>query len=476
MGTSRLFAALIALGAMSSSPAHASDLAELAASMEPNTWAELETLGLDINGVTNSPGINGDYFRSEGNAASNTLQYMGRGFWDEARGRLYFKGGGHFSAAHMHIYTEADNTWSYGAPPAHIGGHGYNQNAWDLDRGYSYLVSFDNHSRYNIDSNTWTQVAGPPINGPMATSEIYYPNLDRIVLENPSDGTLWLYDQDADSWSRFTEEAYLSCHGDGDGGYYHSFVEYSPVDGGLVLFGGGNTFTAAFSNRWCSVDENGVVTQMPDAPEGTILRVPDSNPREGALINIDMVSGDLFALSQTGIFHRFEFESDTWTEIDDASTRPALFSADGDGAYAVTNSVVINIPTHGVNLYARFRGAETAAWLFKIGEGTGEGPGAGSSGGESGNSDGDDDTDSPDTGMTTSAGPPSTTTGPDDGDESDTSLGTGSSEALSGDDTEGGEGCSCTHTGKSPWSLAGLLFAPILGARRRRRTTTRSVH
>src|SRR5262245_27957842 len=92
--------------------AHASALSDLAASMQPGTWAELTTN--NINPVMRT-------------GASPNNSWMNTAGWDGNRGILQFLGKDAGPVGYTHVaYRESNNTWSIeGTTLSGEGGHGY---------------------------------------------------------------------------------------------------------------------------------------------------------------------------------------------------------------------------------------------------------------------------------------------------------------------------------------------------------------
>ena len=109
-----LLAIVSGFGALAAAPARAGTLADLAASMQPGTFAELTNMsGWNSGGILNPLDVSGcqsgDYI----------TQYAEKAGWDPVNGRLLFIGQTHGNcyAGRFVIYTESTNAWTQGSWP-----------------------------------------------------------------------------------------------------------------------------------------------------------------------------------------------------------------------------------------------------------------------------------------------------------------------------------------------------------------------
>ena len=346
---------LIGLG---SSQSWGSTLSNLANSMQPGTWAQLNTNFSD-NYIMHPQGPNSNV----------TTQFMGEATWDSVNKQVLFLGSGHFNYSQLHVYSDSSNSWTRGAEPpgAPVGlGHGYNHNGISVSGRVLGFISAGPNSikfyQYNIGANIWTERSSVSNDGGIAHALVYFPERSKWYVADGTFGRIRSYDHLSDSWSTHTTEQ--DCFG--GTGYYHQFASYNRVRKEIV-FGGGNASSGAnlFSRSWCKMDSNGNVTVMPLAPH--TLRIPEGGQTtKGALITSDPVTGDLLVLTQDGNFYAFNFSTNQWTTINDGATRPSVLNQSSNN---VTNGFVVPISTYGVVMYADYNGSNSTIWLYKHAQG-----------------------------------------------------------------------------------------------------------
>src|SRR5687767_9008396 len=135
-------------------PAGPTELAKLAASMKPGTWAELKTegYGTELLKVQNH----------------HILEYTDSAVWDPKSEQVLFVGQGHYSAVKFIAYSAASNTWKLmptpiwwkGDPQTGKGpiGHAYQNNTIDPGKGYLYHHQSATRlvHRYDIAKGEWS--------------------------------------------------------------------------------------------------------------------------------------------------------------------------------------------------------------------------------------------------------------------------------------------------------------------------------
>ncbi len=342
-----------------STPSWGSTLSDVANSMQPGTWAQLNTNGFNTNYLLYPNGPN----------TNITTQFMGEGTWDPITKKVLFLGAGHYNYSQLHVYSESTNAWTRGTNPpgAPIGfGHGYNHNALSVSNRILGFIQVQpteiRFKQYNIGANIWTEKSSTPNDGEIAHALVYFPERSKWYVADGTFGKIREFDHASDSWSTYSwnEECF------GGKSRYHQFASYNPVRKEIV-FGGGNGSSGVnvFSKTWCKMDQSGDITLMPLAPHS--LRVPEGgNNQDGALITIDPVSGDMLVLTQDGKFYAFNFSTNAWTTINDQSTRPSGLTHSSNN---VTNGFVIPISTYGVVMYADYNGNNSSIWLYKHAQG-----------------------------------------------------------------------------------------------------------
>jgi len=342
-------------------PSRASILGDVANSMPEGTWAELKTNGFTPN-----------YLKYPGGNNALSTQYMGEGTWDPITKQVLFLGSGHYNSSQLHFYTESSNTWTRDVlvqgQKVSLG-HGYNHNTLSVkDRLLGFVKitpSFTNIYHYHIDNKTWRKGAQGPNGGGIAHALEYFPERGKWYVFDGSNGSIREYDYDSDTWSVYASKKYECFQGAGQPqrGWYHNFASYNPITH-TIVFGGGNTSASGFptSKSWCKMDADGVITKLPDAP--TILQLPHA--KEGGLITVDPVTGDLLVLNNIGKFYAFNFKTNTWSVIDDEATRPSALNRSSANT---VDGFVVPINTYGVIMYGDYAGDKSTIWLYKHAQG-----------------------------------------------------------------------------------------------------------
>jgi MYXO-CTERM domain-containing protein len=191
----RLAPALAFVGAvMATRSAVASPISELAASMRPGTWAELETEQLDAT-------------MAAAGASGIKIPYSDDLVWDPNTHRAFFVGGDHADIADHLRYDGASNTWSTLPRPTWIPGgtsHGYDHSALDPTRGLLYHRPFYDNGlhRYDTATETWSDIPSPPDNGVSCCDALeYFPPLDALVWAHHSYGEVWAFGEATGEWT-----------------------------------------------------------------------------------------------------------------------------------------------------------------------------------------------------------------------------------------------------------------------------------
>lgn len=179
---------------MAAQIAAASPISELAASMRPGTWAELETEELDAT-------------MAAAGASGIKIPYSDDLVWDPNTHRAFFVGGDHADIADHLRYDGASNTWSTLPRPAWIPGgtsHGYDHSALDPTRGLLYHRPFADNAlhRYDTATETWSDLPSPPDNGVSCCDALeYFPPLDALVWAHHSYGEVWAFGEATGEWT-----------------------------------------------------------------------------------------------------------------------------------------------------------------------------------------------------------------------------------------------------------------------------------
>jgi len=315
-----------------------STLESLAVSMQPGTWAQLNTNNINP-ALTSSPG----------GLTGTILTYAEYIKWDPVRHRLHFIGGDHNGTSQTqwmkHVrYDEVSNSWtelpsqSWFDIPSGLGRHGLDHGAIDPEKGYLYFRKHDalNVYRYNLDTGTWTQMPNNNIiqyNSCCVGIE-YFPELHGVLWiggENGVNAGITRLNDQTGQWDRIAQPAAYPMGG------YENFAEYNPVHK-VVLFGGG--VGGIGGKKIYKLDPLGVVTALRDAPvELGILN---------SIVTVDPVSGDYLVFTHNEEFYAYNIITDTWLLKGTGSSVPIWTTSYG---YPVHGVVGGGINTYGVNVF-----------------------------------------------------------------------------------------------------------------------------
>ena len=301
------------------------ELAKLAASMKPGTWAELKTTGYsaELLKVQNH----------------HILEYTDAAVWDPKSQQVLFVGQGHYSAVKFITYSAMTNSWKLMPTPswwtgdAKTGkgpiGHAYENNTIDTAKG----ILFHHQSatrlvhRYDIAKDEWSTL--PEIKGASTghgTALTYFP--ERKGLMRVLGGAVHFFDEEKNAWSQLKDPVAM--------GPYHNIARYNPVDKS-VIFGAGNN-----SKTLHRMDAQGNITPLQDA--SFVIRISST------VTALDPVSGDLLVLSMVdkGKFHALDIKKNEWRQLPDAP---------------IAEGVSAPIAAHGVTMYFANRPAKV--YLYK---------------------------------------------------------------------------------------------------------------
>lgn len=337
---------VLALHAFFVPTAMATPLSELAASLMPGEFAELET-------------ENGAPVLAErmGGATGSILPYSEDAVWDGATGRFYFIGSDHIydgdsSTPRFVAYDEAENRWRVMPEPGWFPRgtrHGYDHSAM-LDGRLYHITVIRGEPLHELDPLTgvWTERAALEDTGYNRFGGLEpFPALGGLVYaENTS---LFLWERGSDGWT--TLETGLPM------GDYHNFAEYDPVHE-VVIFGGGNDSGAVHV-----LDRERNVRRAPDAPFP--LRVNQ------AIVTVDPLSGDYLVFGGDGEFWVFDVTTDEW-RLQSVSV-PFFGLREG----AVDLMVASPIDSYGVVMFVQHTDPgdtpDVNVWLYKHSPGMGVG-------------------------------------------------------------------------------------------------------
>jgi len=323
-------------------------LAQLAGSLTPGTWATLATM--NINATLLDPGGASGYITGDAESIK----------WDPLTRQLFFLGMDHHPNTGQRFvsYSDSTNTWQILPQTSWMatGGvhHGYDHKALDVAHRYLYVRGqYMDRSvyRYQIDTKTWERVQD---NNVLEYSQCcggwdYFPELNGVVWFQGSDtqsgstfyGGLFLRDDLTGSWRRLGARAtYVS-------GDYNNFAEYNPKHK-VVIFGGG-------SRDLYKLDSSGGVTTLNPAPV--------SIGNRSGVVTMDPVSGNYLVLSNTNnSFHSYNVASDTWQLLPASPIFQFQANPPNGGIFGV---VATPISTYGVSLFVQCATNNCVVRLYK---------------------------------------------------------------------------------------------------------------
>ncbi len=333
----RLLTALAVVGlpglATGIAPAAASALGDLAASMAPGTWAELETKGLtpDLLQVPRPTMV------------YNVLEYQNSGVWDPTSRQVLFIGGPHDGLGKFITYDEATNTWRQEPDPQPqemLSTHGYDHNTINPRTGDFFFRPYDRPDiwRYNIPTRTWSrQTRIPNVEYNCCGAIEYFPDRNGILFVGRNEIAFYSF-----SWRMWSSPMTTVKTGP-----YHATAEYSPVDK-VMVFGGGSGVNTIYV-----MDAKGNIKRGADSP------VPlDSGGH--AIFTADPASGKFLLFGEDASFHVYDALTDRWQV---QTQRPPFFDV---GQYGpVSCSIAIPISTHGVVMVLTYNARRPTVFLYK---------------------------------------------------------------------------------------------------------------
>jgi len=315
----------------------ASELSDLAASMQPGDWIELQTIDLD------------SAVDQDGGSSLHILTYAQEAKWNPSTGEVFYIGGDHNGGPQRFIsYSEDSNTWTIETRPPWMSAevnqdHSYDYQAIDMtNQKYIYA-----DQQYDIQAGLWTELSdsGLPYIYRASRAQEYFPGLGLVVAAN---GGVWVLEDGATSYRTIAAEGSLSPWASDD---IEIIAGYSPVDN-VMVFGGGSNNNVLFR-----LDSNENIEQLSPAPISE-LRTPDS-----AILTVDSVSGHFLILGGDLKLYQLDALSDSWTQVNtDASHL--------DGSYSRINQLVATpIDTYGVVMFIKADedpdASDSEVWLYK---------------------------------------------------------------------------------------------------------------
>jgi hypothetical protein len=316
---------MLAMGCCISFSAAGSPLGDLAASMQPGEWRELQTSGL-------SAAIDDD------GSSQHILTFsQGGRTWNPATREAYFIGGDHNGGnEHWIRYVDATNTWESLPDPAWFPGgttqnHSYDHNTIDPVKQYYFYQT----RRYNIQTGVWDFLTTSGLSS-ASRGHHAWEYFDGLGLVRIADGNVHLLRDNAGSWT--TLETGLTWSG------LHPVSEYSPTLRAMI-FGGGDG-----SDSLYKLEDDESITALAATPVSQL-----SMDSFGGLLTHDPVSGEFLYADRNHTFWAYDLNG--WTQL------PSLnFITNAD----VDDCIFIPVSTYGVVLLIEHISVgNSKMWVYK---------------------------------------------------------------------------------------------------------------
>ncbi|MEM9072684.1 MAG: MYXO-CTERM sorting domain-containing protein [Myxococcota bacterium] len=271
-------------------------LGEAAEALAPGAWVELPTSGLRAA------------FEDDGSSLQIvTFSYEME--WSPGSRQFFFFGGDHNGCENFAIYDGDENEWRRAPRPDWAPGcpsqnHSYNYHALDTDNGYYF--AFDQYDleiwRYDIARDRWDQSI------PRPSGDTYYAR-SNWSLEYTSFGLTLVgkngeadrdvvsrYDVETETWIEVAQVPATEV--------IHVMSQYNPTSD-VMIFGGGDDV-----DRLHRLDADGTTTPLSRGPIASF----SLHPRGGVVAVPDPATGAfLFFWAETNSFYALDAVEDSWT-------------------------------------------------------------------------------------------------------------------------------------------------------------------
>jgi hypothetical protein len=325
-------------------PAFSTVLGDLAASMQPKTWAELNTQNFSSTLL----------YMPEGNGGC-IFDYCDDLTWNPGTDEAYFLGGSHYGPGRFIAYSAATNTWREVDRPQWVAvdfGHGYDHSALDPARGWFYHNPMSGRlivhcwetgnkrwrSSLTIPASvcTWEEMA-------CCRGLCFYPDYERggLVFANGKVKRVFFFGTSTGKFTILGNNVQMAG--------YHNVAKYNPAQK-MVYLGGGNG-----ESTLQKLDSTGNISPIRQGPVAIGIN--------SSVTTVCPVSGDLLVLS-SGRFDTYHLATDTWTR---QSVSVPLFSHGSSTIFATVAGTVTN---HGVTMWCRYAGGQGRTWLYKHAQGS----------------------------------------------------------------------------------------------------------
>jgi hypothetical protein len=331
----------------------ASPLSELAASIQPGTFAQLEF-----------PGVNLGELLSVCGSASTIGEYADSASWDPGSHQVLFLGNSHGNCygSKFIIFSEDAHAWREGPLPADpciapmtqmCFAHAYSHNTIDPKTGIAYYRHYGQRTVWQFDTRgtqTWS------VQSTIATRRDatgccdgleFLPSTTRpgLLFVDGSEGVYFgaepahdwqLLANTALAWDSTLPTLPMATH--------DNFAELDPVHG-QILFGGGDVPVSLYT-----YDASGTITPRAAAPAGVMTN------STRAWVSNDPVSGRFLFFIDDGSFWEYDAIADVWAR--QSGTHPLA----PRGAFT---GFEVAITSYGVVMFMVWNFDATRVWLYK---------------------------------------------------------------------------------------------------------------
>jgi hypothetical protein len=347
-----LCVAIAAFAALSTATrASAGALGNLAASMQPGTFAELTGMnGWDAGGILVPTDL--------GCSANDYItQYAEKAAWDPVGQRLLFVGHTHGNCygGRFVLFNEATNTWSKGPWPQGVCqsgsadspcfSHAYGHNTTDPATGDLYFRQSYTMKFFRYRNGAWASIPAPPTQSSQCCGALeYFPDMNRLLFLD-GDWGLWAFNPASSTWTALANTTASNAVPGLPNLAMPStvvFAQYNPASRSLLFGGGSNLY---------KINGSGTITTLKSPPVG--LGVTH------AVLSVDPASGKYIVLSGSAMY-QYDATADSWGQL--SASVPAVFRSllgVGDGLVATP------IKQHGVIAYIKYDFGNSKVYLYK---------------------------------------------------------------------------------------------------------------
>lgn len=311
-----------------------SALASLAASLQPNNWVELPSVGL--NTAMSSADVGGG-------TDGNIINYSDNAAWDPVSRRILYIGGDHnWSVPYTTkfvSYSESTNAWTTMPTPSWAEVmHGYHHTAFDAVTGILYHRPYNSDMVHRWSNSTWDAGGALPTFGQFETwvnccdAVEYFPELNGLTWTK-ADGKIWIWHPGDAAWSTLVS-------GLTTGGTWQT-AAYNPVRHEISFI----------TQGFYRLSSAGTVATLPNPS----INIYDGTAQNGTF-TADPVSGKYIALAASSHqMYIYDPVAGTWTP-QSSPTQPDLSGI---------SVIAARIDTYGVILYASCYINDCHTYLYK---------------------------------------------------------------------------------------------------------------